>query len=176
MHPVHAVDTLQTQGLLLRPFRPDDLAAFERFGRDEAYLRYLGRDFPDPPTFVANNIELDREREPSWVICLGDEVVGSVFLGVDGEHRKADLAYLIAPSHWGMGIASEASRAIVALAFEHFDVDRVFSWTDAEHLASRRVMEHLGMRHEATLRFHRLRRDGTRADEVVYGMLRQEWR
>jgi RimJ/RimL family protein N-acetyltransferase len=171
-------DTLTTERLTLRPFRPDDLEAFERFGREEAYLRHLGPGFPEPPQFVQHNLEADRELEPGWVVCLGGvdgEVVGSVFLGIQRNHSRAGLAYLVDPAHSGHGIATEASGALVAYAFRHADVDRMFAWAEAEHAASRRVMEHLGMRHEATLPLHRVSRDGRRVDEVVYGLMGPAW-
>jgi RimJ/RimL family protein N-acetyltransferase len=36
-------------------------------------------------------------------------------------------------------------------------------------------MEKLGMRREGVLRSHTFARDGTRADLVRYGLLREEW-
>src|SRR5437867_1116015 len=44
----------------------DDVDAFERFARSDAYLRYLGDGHPDPATFVANNVGADG----AWVIEL----------------------------------------------------------------------------------------------------------
>jgi ribosomal-protein-alanine N-acetyltransferase len=52
---------------------------------------------------------------------------------------------------------------------------RVYATADARNIASRRVMEKLGMRLEATLRMHRLDARGELLDEVWYGLLREEW-
>ena len=86
---------LRTQRLRLRPFRPDDLAAFESFAQAEEYRRFLGEDHPDPATFVANNVGVDG----AWVIELDERVVGSIFLG-------EEIACLLDPSVHGMGIAT----------------------------------------------------------------------
>jgi ribosomal-protein-alanine N-acetyltransferase len=53
---------------------------------------------------------------------------------------------------WGRGIATEASRAIVDYVFLHFDVERLQARCKRENVASARIMEKLGMRHEGVLR------------------------
>ena len=56
----------RTGRLMLRPFRPDDVVAFERFSWADAYRQYLGDGHPDPSAFVANNLGSDG----AWVIEL----------------------------------------------------------------------------------------------------------
>lgn len=47
-------------------------------------------------------------------------------------------------SHWGMGIATEASAAWRDLAFDVLELERIVSMVMKEDVASRRVAEKLG--------------------------------
>jgi RimJ/RimL family protein N-acetyltransferase len=166
---------LHTSRLLLRPFRPEDADAFRAFADDPGYRRYLGPNHPSAEQFVANNLSVDWERAPSWVVSLDGRVVGSIFLGVQQEDSLAELACLLAPDVWGQGIAIEAGRAVLAYAFGERALYKVFARADAGNAASCRATEKAGMRKEAVLRAHRVATDGGRVDEVIYGLTRDEW-
>lgn len=136
---------LRTERLLLRPFRQDDLAAFEGFARTEGYLRYLG-DHREPAEFVANNLG----AEGAWVIELEDRVVGSIFL-------DDELACLLDPAVHGLGVATEAATAVIRDGFERRGYDEIVARADPANVASRRSMARLGFV-EAPDRSYRLRR------------------
>jgi RimJ/RimL family protein N-acetyltransferase len=125
---------LRTRRLLLRPFRSSDVEAIASFAHDEDYLRHL-RDHPAPPTFVANNLDVDG----AWVIELDDQVVGSIFL-ID------ELACLLDPAHHRKGIAPEAATAVIDDAFGRRGYDEIVARADSANTASRRALERLGFR------------------------------
>ncbi len=56
------------------------------------------------------------------------------------------------PAYGGRGLATEAVRALVALAFGPFGLHRVYAQLDPRNTASVRLCERLGMTHEAHLR------------------------
>jgi len=124
---------LRTKRLVLRPFRVDDVGAFERFAYSDAYLRFLGDGHPDPAAFVANNLDVDG----AWVIELDGRVVGSVFLG-------EELAYLLDPSVHGRGIATEAARAVIDDGFGRRGYSEVVARADPRNVASLRALARLG--------------------------------
>ncbi|UYM04260.1 GNAT family N-acetyltransferase [Solicola gregarius] len=62
----------------------------------------------------------------------------------------AELGYRIARRHWRQGFASEASRALLRHAFETVGQARVIAQTMNVNVASRGVMESLGMRYVRT--------------------------
>ena len=79
------------------------------------------------------------------------------------------------PQHQGHGYATEASAALVALAFETYDVHRVYGRLEARNLASARVLEKLGMRREA----HLVENEWVKGEwqsELIYALLAHEWR
>jgi RimJ/RimL family protein N-acetyltransferase len=117
----------------LRPFRPEDVAEFERFAGEDAYLRYLGDRHPEPAAFVANNLGADG----AWVIELDGPVVGSIFLG-------EELAFLLDLAVHGRGIATEAARAVIDDGFGRRGYEAIVARADARNLASVRALTRLG--------------------------------
>jgi RimJ/RimL family protein N-acetyltransferase len=78
------------------------------------------------------------------------------------------------PAHQGRGYATEASRALVAHAFEHYGVHRVYGRLEPRNEASARVLEKLGMRREA----HLIENEWVKGEwqsEAVYALLAREW-
>ncbi len=56
------------------------------------------------------------------------------------------LFYLLKSWFWGQGLATEAARAVLGYAFGELELERVDSGAAFENLASKRVMEKIGMR------------------------------
>jgi RimJ/RimL family protein N-acetyltransferase len=156
---------LRTERLVLRPFRPDDVEAIARYAGDENYRRYLSPTHPGPAEFVAHNVGVDWSVQRSWVITLDDEIVGSVFLGINSEDHAAELTCLVDPRSWRMAIGVEACRAAVEHAFVELDLAKVVARTDPRNASAIGLVEKLGMR-----------RDGsTSTDEVIYEISRADW-
>lgn len=81
---------------------------------------------------------LDRDSlTPLGWCCLRSEAAAE---------RVVSLGYRLFRRAWGRGLATEASRALLELAFEALAVERVQADTYEENLASRRVLEKLGFR------------------------------
>ena len=140
---------LRTHRLRLRPFERDDVAAFDAFAHAPAYRRFLG-DHPAPADFVANNLDVDG----SWVIELGDQVVGSIFLG-------EELACLLDPAVHRMGIAVEAAEAVIEDGFNRRAYAEIAARADPDNVASLRAMARLGFVPAAAGRYLLRRSDWT---------------
>ena len=82
-----------------------------------------------------------------------------------------DIGYWTAP--WGRrrGYAAEAARALADWAFGH-GVARVHLFTDVQNAASQAVAERAGFSREGVVRSCLSYRDGSRADAVLFGRLR----
>ena len=88
----------------------------------------------------------------------------------------AELGYRLARRHWRKGLATEASRALLAHAFDTVGQSRVIAQTMAVNAGSRGVMEAVGMRFVRT--FHPTWDEplpGSEAGEVEYEMTREMW-
>jgi [ribosomal protein S5]-alanine N-acetyltransferase len=73
------------------------------------------------------------------------------------------------------GYASEATRALLAHAFETLRCHRVVATCQPENVASWRVMDKLGMRREAQFHQELPRETGEWWDEYFYALLAEEY-
>lgn len=171
---------IETERLLLRPWELGDVEDVFSYARDEEWSRYL-RVLPRPyerrhaEEFVARQILSNRVSRPAWAIVLDRSVVGGINLRFDFDQRLGELGYSIAREHWNEGYMTEAAGAVIDAAFStHRDLNRMRAMADVRNVASRRVMEKLGMQAEGVLRQNRVER-GEAIDEAWYGILRSEW-
>jgi len=84
-----------------------------------------------------------------------EDRTSSRFLGVVSlmpDAHGAVLGYIFCRHAWGRGIATEATRPMIDLAFQRLDVWRVWATCAPQNPASRRVLEKIGMRFEGVLR------------------------
>ena len=66
----------------------------------------------------------------------------------DGFWVGVELLYASLPEHWGNGLITETSKAVVEWAFETFDLPELLCFTMTTNQASRRVMEKNGFFYE----------------------------
>lgn len=78
------------------------------------------------------------------------------------------------PEHGGQGLATEAARTVLDLAFGELGLHRVEARLVPENQRSAALCERLGMRREAHFRQLERSADGW-VDLVVYGLLAEEW-
>jgi RimJ/RimL family protein N-acetyltransferase len=105
---------------------------------------------------------------------LDGVVVGEAMLKWAAGPRQAEIGYALHPKAAGRGLATEAARATLHLAFATYGFHRVYARIDEENVASVRVAERLGMRQEARLVESDLR-DGVWSTELVYALLDREY-
>lgn len=72
-------------------------------------------------------------------------------------------------------VNTTCKRLLLAHAFETLGCKVVGLRTDFYNLRSQRAIEALGARKDGVLRHHRLRRDGSVRDTVMYSILATEW-
>ncbi|MFI9488711.1 GNAT family N-acetyltransferase [Promicromonospora sp. NPDC052451] len=171
---------LTTDRLLLRPVRPEDAEAFFVWRSRPDVVRYM---YQPPWDRAAAEQKLRAwSRAPfddvGDVIVLAVEldgaVVGETMLKWAAGPRQAELGYALRPDTAGRGLATEAARATLALAFGTYGFHRVYARIDEENGASVRVAQRLGMRQEARLVESDVR-DGEWSTEVVYAILDREF-
>lgn len=151
-------EIIETDRLILRKPRLEDAESiFAAYAQDPDVTRYLTW----PP-----HTEIDQTRAfmeyclRNWdsgeafefvITRRGEEcLIGMVSLRMQG--YKADLGYVLAKSHWGQGLMSEAVQAIVNWALAQPEIFRVWAVCDVDNPASARVMEKCGMSYEGTLK------------------------
>lgn len=148
---------LETKRLLLRHLEMDDLGHLFELYRDASVRRYI----PDAPqTLAETKNELDwflhgHPRRPELGLWATIHKPSNHFIGrcgllpwtIDGQD-EVEIAYTIARSHWGQGLATEAAQALLAYGFQQLGLSRLICLIDEDNAASIRVAEKIGMAFE----------------------------
>lgn len=90
------------------------------------------------------------------------------------EGTQAEVGWVLDPAVHGQGMGTEFAAALVRIAFDGLGVRRIEAGCFAENLASRRVMEKIGLRLEGIFREESLHRSGRWLDGMSYALLASE--
>lgn len=171
-----------TERLELRPSRPEDAAAvwpWFRLPEVQEWTTTLS------PTLEEHQRWWDEALDSCLVGVLGDEIVASGKLERQDPWSQADMTdraagqqaeigWVLDPAVHGRGLGTEFAAALLGLAFDGLGVRRVEAGCFADNLASRRVMEKIGLRLEGHFREESLHRSGRWLDGMSYALLASE--
>jgi RimJ/RimL family protein N-acetyltransferase len=176
---------LSTDRLWLRRFRTDDAASLYMLDRDPAVRRFVEDGVPPTLAGAAEMIDEWLAAYPPgdlfgfWAAIerASDDVLGWFHFrpSHDAPHDP-ELGYRLTPSSWGKGYATEGSQALIDHWFRTGHERRVIAETMAIHVASRRVMEKVGM--QLVRSFHAdwpVRIPGDEHGDVQYAITSAEW-
>ena len=183
-----AVDVLlETTRLILRRFTEADVDDLVELDSDPDVMRYINGGHPTPREEIADDIlpaylryHEKWEAFGFWAAIeksTGDFVGWFHFLPQDDSNLDVvELGYRLRKSSWGMGLATEGSRALIDKGFRDLGTKRVFAETMVVNTASRRVMEKAGLEFDHI--FHAEWPDRIEGDEhgdVQYALTREKW-
>ena len=187
---------LETDRLILRRFTPADADYLYDLDNDPEVMRYINGGAPTPRAAIQNDIlpvfmHYD-ERFPEYGFWAAIEQDTGDFVGwfslrpAQGASYEVILGYRLRRAAWGKGYATEGARALIGKGFTKLGARRVVATTYEHNLASRRVMEKLGM--TLVRRFRITAEDIARADtyhatslevwegdDVEYALERADW-
>lgn len=92
-----------------------------------------------------------------------------------GKGVHAEIGWCLDPAYGGQGLATEAVRALITLAFDQLGLRRLTANCFADNEPSWRLMERVGMRREAYTVRDSLHRSGQWLDGMMYAVLAEEW-
>ena len=146
---------LETKRLILRRFTELDVDHLFDLDNDPAVMHFINGGTPTPrhiiqtdilPKFLNYNEDL-----PGCGAWAAIEKATTTFLGwfsfrpEADTPRKVSLGYRLHKATWNKGYATEGSLALIHKGFTELGVQCVLATTYEHNVASRRVMEKLGM-------------------------------
>jgi RimJ/RimL family protein N-acetyltransferase len=144
---------LETPHLRLRPVSLEDEEYFFETWNEQSFRRYLFDDQDVPREMVRAQIEesMRNFREQHFGIWTllhkhDERRVGFCALRLNANRSGVELVYGIESNFWGHGYATEASQAVLRYALEKLHLKCVVASTDWSNVASRKVLEKIGMR------------------------------
>ena len=174
-HPMRITASTST----LRDWSTDDAARIVKYANNPRIASHLRDAFPSPYTqedadrFIA--FATGPGRHLYFAIDIGGEAIGGIGISPleDVKRRTAEIGYWLAEPFWGRGIATDAVRALVPVAFDRMGMVRVEAGIHADNPASMRVLEKCGFVREA-IHKKAITKNGRLLDEVVYVRFAEE--
>lgn len=142
----------RTERLLLRPGWAEDASALFEAIADQAIVRNLAT-APWPYSMADAEAFLAAERDvlnPSFLLYRrthgAPQLVGGAGFGRRPGDGEIELGYWIARPYWGLGYATEAAEAVVAIARDGLRLGKLQAGHFADNPASGRVLEKIGFK------------------------------
>lgn len=163
-------------GLSLRQLERADLDAWYAYLSNPDVVRHTSWNLRSRDDLLPlfDNIEsADRDsiRRLAIVDTASGALAGTIGLHtVSTANRSAEIAYDLAPPHWGRGIASALCEAVTAWAFADGGFMRIQGVVLTSNAGSARVLQKCGYRYEGLLRAYKMVR-GTPGDFAMYARL-----
>jgi ribosomal-protein-alanine N-acetyltransferase len=146
---------IETERLRMRPLTTDDLDRIHYIWNDAGVRKYLWDDMPVSKELAADVLAQSISSFRSdgvglWGVTLKgqDELIGFCGLRFFDKPPKVEALYGLMPEHWGKGLATEATRAMLRYGFEEIKLERIHAGADPPNQASFRVMAKAGMKFE----------------------------
>ena len=138
---------LETERLLFRSHELADEPAFVRMHMDPEVRRYVGgRAWPlrEARERFKKYLGKPTKTYGLWATVLkeNDEYIGCC--GLIADKGGLHLGYYLARPYWGRGLASEAAKAFVDVAFRRLRASRILADVEKGHDASVRILEKFG--------------------------------
>ncbi len=171
---------LETERLLLRRMRVDDVDDMHAYARRADVTKYLTWAPHPDRAYTRDYLQYLASRYRvgdfyDWGITLDGHLIGTCgFTSFDFAHNSAQVGYVLNPTYWGQGIAPEALHAVMHFGFRELGLHRIEAHYIIGNDRSRRVMEKVGMRYEGTRR-GAMRIKGIYRDIGVCAVLRDEF-
>jgi RimJ/RimL family protein N-acetyltransferase len=170
---------LVSERLALRPVSEGDLDFYDELRNRPEILARPGVE-PRPRSDIERQLRgwIDRWQEHgfgSWTVFEREsgERLGRVELdpfgpGWEGiSPGEIELGFVVHPTRWNRGIATEAAGLVVADCFTRVGLGRLIALTTTDNKASLRALEKLGMRHCGQTRY-----EGDSATYEVFELVR----
>jgi RimJ/RimL family protein N-acetyltransferase len=150
---------LKTDRLLLRRWRPSDRGPFAAMNADPRVMEHFPAPLPrEESAAAAERIarHFDGHGFGLWAIEVPNVVPFAGFVGLSVPAFTApftpcvEVGWRLVHGCWGRGYATEGARAALTFGFETLGLDEIVSFTTSTNTRSIRVMERLGMTHDAS--------------------------
>ena len=151
---------IESERLIFRKFTLDDLPKLIEQRTDPEVNKFLGGTKLQNPEALAKRIHfyMSCYESHGFGSCAmiwkpTGEMIGSAGLQPLDGTDEIEVGYSMIKEYWGKGIGTEAARAWLEHGFRDHGLQRIVAIAIPENIASRRIMEKLGMKYEKT-EFH----------------------
>ena len=175
--------TIRTERLILRSARMSDAQDLYEYSSDPEVARHVlwtaHTSINQTRNYIRYLLRQYRSGSPSSYVIVYREtgkVIGTIgYMWIKPEDRSGEVGYSLHRGYWNQGLMTEALEAILAFGFLKLNLNRIEAQHETANPASGRVMQHVHMQHEGTLR-QRVYNKGRYVDVELYAILRKDYR
>lgn len=150
-----AAREIETPRLLLRQFTPEDAEELYRIYSHPDLFKYMSNDKPlvweQTGAFIDSlNDNWKQHKFGVWAVVYKEnqKLIGHCGLKFLENTPEIQIGYLLLKQYWGRGLGTEAAAEALRFGFEVATLERIVAIAKPENIASRRVMEKIGMKYE----------------------------
>lgn len=174
---------LSTKRLELRPIKSSDKEEFFKYrsnAKANIYQDWIPKNLEEVEAYIKNKPAIPNQPntwfqfgliEKSSCKLIGD--IGIHFM--ENNDKQVEIGYTLNKDFQGKGYATEALKCIINYIFNVLNKHRVFASVDPRNISSIKLLERLGFRKEVHF-VKSICFKGEWVDDVIYGLLQQEWR
>lgn len=159
---------IETERLLLRQFRQDDIDAYAEMLSDEETMRYIGGTGDRMDAWTRMAAALGHWQLRGYGLFAVEEKTSERFIGRIGAYNPEgwpaiELGWALVPKAQGNGYATEAARSCALWMFNELKLSEIISIIHPDNSPSIRVAERLGESLKTRWRYKEV-------DTLVYAM------
>lgn len=175
---------IQTERLVLRKWRQEDLEPFAKLNADPKVMEF----FPGLKTREESDASVklisDHIEKYGWGFWAASLIQTGQFIGFIGIQHvpfqssftpAIEIGWRLAFDHWGKGYATEGAKATLVYGFTTLKLDKIVSFTAVNNMRSRRIMEKIGMHHDSDFDHPKLPEGHPLRRHVLYLMTRRNF-
>jgi RimJ/RimL family protein N-acetyltransferase len=172
---------LLTERLILRSLTLEDAADVQRLAGERDIASMLPN-MPHPYEdgmaeewmhFCSERYDKDEALNFAITLRTDKHFIGGIGLKLDRENERGEIGYWVGKPYWNHGYMTEAVKAVVAYSFKVLKMNRIHAKYFTRNVASKRVMEKIGMRYANF--FPQDIENGYLEDTVEYSILKCEF-
>jgi RimJ/RimL family protein N-acetyltransferase len=157
LHQDRAFPQIETQRLLLRPWREADREPWAAMNADPRVRQFFPGLLDRERSDASIDLFMERLARDGFTFWAMEEKATGAFVGFTGLSRVdfeapftpcVEVGWRLAHAFWKRGLASEAALASLDFGFDRQHLPEIVAFTTSRNLRSRRVMERIGMRRD----------------------------
>lgn len=158
---------IETERLLLRPFKEADKEPYAVINADPEAMRYFDAPFSRELSDASIQRSHDNLKIHGYHFVATELKATGTFIGIIGIARiddktkavlrgtpEVEVGWRLHPDYWGQGLAPEGARGCLQFGWDKLKVPEIVALTAEQNTPSRRVMEKIGMHYDADADFN----------------------
>ncbi len=167
---------IETERLILRSWKQDDLPLFVAMNKDKRVMRYFPATLNDSDTEAFYNRIQNEFNQNGWGLYAVEIKSTGEFIGYVGLHEigfeahftpGVEIGWRLMAEHHNQGYATEAAKSVIRLA-KRYGIKRLYSFTAKINAPSERVMQKIGMVKAGEFDHPKLSNDSPLLTHVLY--------